>query len=34
MYVDDGAIYATLHMMNAAAIKAHDCFYDVLEWLY
>jgi hypothetical protein len=34
MYVDDRAIYATLHMMNMAAIKAHNRFHDILEWLY
>jgi hypothetical protein len=21
-------------MMNMAAMKAHDCFYNILEWLY
>jgi len=21
-------------MINMAAIKAHDCFHDILEWLY
>jgi len=34
MYVDNEAIYATLRMINAAAIKARNCFYDILEWLY
>ena len=34
MYIDNRAIYATLRMMNMAAIKAHDRFYDILEWLY
>ena len=34
MYGDDGAIYATLHIMNMAAIKAYDCFHDILERLY
>jgi hypothetical protein len=31
MYSDDGAIYATLHTMNMAAMKACDRFYDILE---
>ena len=34
MYVNDGAIYTTFHMMNVAAIKVHDHFHKVLEWLY
>jgi hypothetical protein len=34
MYVDDGAIYATFHMMNVAAMKVRDHFHKVLEWLY
>lgn len=34
MYVDDRAIYTTSCMINMAAIKAHDRFYDILEWLY
>jgi hypothetical protein len=31
MYVDDRAIYATSCTMNAAAMKAYDCFHNVLE---
>jgi hypothetical protein len=34
MYVDDGAIYATSCMTNAAAMKARERFHAVLEWLY
>ena len=34
MYVDDGAIYTTSCTMNAMANKAHDCFHNVLAWLY
>ena len=34
MYIDDGAIYATSRTMNAAAMKAQECFHTVLEWLY
>jgi retron-type reverse transcriptase len=34
MYVDDGAIYAISHTMNATATKARKRFHAVLEWLY
>ena len=34
MYINDGAIYTTFHMINTAAMKARDHFHKVLEWLY
>jgi hypothetical protein len=34
MYIDNRAIYTTSYTMNMAAIKAHNRFHNILEWLY